>query len=153
MRELLPFAPRDLLALVSDVAAYPRFLPWIKATRVSAHRPLPQGRTFIGEAIVGYKAFRAQFSTHVDVDEVALSVETRLIDGPFQHLTCRWAFAPSESGTLIDLDLHYAFSEPFLANLLAANMDKAVKRLIAAFTTEAARRYPPFQATQIASSV
>jgi coenzyme Q-binding protein COQ10 len=139
--ELMPFAPDDLLALVADVAAYPKFLPWIKATRLSGQKAAPNGRYFIGEAIVGYKAFRAQFSTHVDVDEVAKTVTTRLINGPFRALGCIWAFRASESGTLVDLTLDFEFSEPFLANLLASNMDKAVGKLIKAFTLEAERRY------------
>lgn len=137
----MPFAPDDLLALVSDVAAYPKFLPWIKATRISAPKPMPNGRYFIGEAVVGYKAFRAQFSTHVDVDDVARTVTTRLINGPFRALACVWAFRASQSGTLVDLTLDFEFSEPFLANLLASNMDKAVGKLIKAFTAEAERRY------------
>jgi coenzyme Q-binding protein COQ10 len=139
--ELMPFAPDDLLALVSDVAAYPKFLPWIKATRLSGHKPIPNGRYFIGEAIVGYKAFRGQFSTHVDVDEVARTVTTRLIKGPFRKLGCMWGFRESPSGTLVDLTLDFEFSEPFLAQLLASNMDKAVGKLIKAFTAEAEKRY------------
>ncbi len=141
----MPFAPDDLLALVSDVGAYPKFLPWIKATRISAQKPLSQGRYFIGEAIVGYKAFRAQFSTHVDIDAVARTITTRLIAGPFKKLECIWAFRASPSGTLVDLTLDFEFSEPFLAELLAANMDKAVGRLIKAFTAEAERRYISIQ--------
>jgi coenzyme Q-binding protein COQ10 len=137
----MPFAPSDLVALVADVAAYPKFLPWIKATRLSDQKETSNGRYFIGEAVVGYKAFRAQFSTHVDVDEVAKSVTTRLIKGPFKNLACVWGFRASESGTLVDLTLDFEFSEPFLANLLASNMDKAVGKLIKAFTSEAERRY------------
>jgi coenzyme Q-binding protein COQ10 len=144
--ELMPFAPSDLLALVSDVGAYPRFLPWIKATRLSAHKTLPAGRYFIGEAIVGYKGFRAQFSTHVDIDEQAKTVTTRLIKGPFRALTCQWRFQDSPSGTLVELTLDFEFSEPFLSSLLASNMDKAVSKLIKAFTTEAQRRYPAINA-------
>ncbi len=137
----MPFAPQDLLALVADVGNYPKFLPWIKATRLSGHKPRDNGQYFVGEAVVGYKAFRAQFSTHVDVDEIAKTVTTRLINGPFKSLTCVWAFRPSESGALVDLTLDFEFSEPFLANLLASNMDKAVGKLIKAFTAEAERRY------------
>ena len=139
--ELLPFAPDDLVALVSDVAAYPRFLPWIKATRISAQRERHNGRYFIGEAVVGYKAFRAQFSTHVEVDDIAKTVTTKLINGPFKTLGCVWVFRHSDSGTLIDLTLDFEFSEPFLSQLLASNMDKAVGKLIKAFTAEAERRY------------
>jgi coenzyme Q-binding protein COQ10 len=139
--ELLPFAPDDLLALVGDVSAYPKFLPWIKATRISAFKEVQGGRYFIGEAVIGYKAFRAQFSTHVDIDETARTVSTRLINGPFKRLSCLWAFKPSESGTLVELTLDFEFSEPFLTGLLATNMDKAVNKLIRAFTAEAQKRY------------
>jgi coenzyme Q-binding protein COQ10 len=139
--ELMPFAPSDLVSLVADVNAYPRFLPWIKATRIIKPEARDTGHYFIGEAVVGYKAFRAQFSTHVDVDEQARTVTTRLINGPFKALSCIWEFRPSISGTLVDLTLDFEFSEPFLANLLAANMDKAVGKLIKAFTAEAEKRY------------
>ena len=139
--ELMPFAPVDLLALVSDVPAYSRFLPWVKASRISQLKQTPQGRYFVGEAVVGYKAFRSQFSTHVDVDQTQRTVTTRLIQGPFRSLKCVWGFRPSESGTLVDLSLDFEFSEPFLAELLRANMDKAVSKLIMAFTEEAKRRY------------
>ena len=137
----MPFKPDDLLSLVGDVAAYPRFLPWIKATRIGSIKEQVHSRYFIGEAVVGYKAFRAQFSTHVDVDHIAKTVTTRLINGPFKTLSCVWAFRPSESGTLVDFTLDFEFSEPFLAKLLASNMDKAVGKLIKAFTAEAERRY------------
>lgn len=139
----MPFAPTDLHALVSDVAAYPRFLPWIKATRLSQERPTPNGRYFVGEAIVGYKGFRAQFSTHVQIDTVAQTVATQLIKGPFRTLSCLWEFRPSVSGTLVGLTLEFEFSEPFLSALLASNMDKAVSKLIKAFTEEAQKRYTP----------
>ncbi len=139
--ELMPFAPTDLLALVSDVPAYPNFLPWIKATRISGQKQTATGRYFVGEAVIGYKAFRAQFSTHVDIDEAACTVTTRLINGPFRALTCLWVFRGSPSGTLVDLTLDFEFSEPFLTRLLASNMDKAVGKLIKAFTAEAEKRY------------
>jgi coenzyme Q-binding protein COQ10 len=137
----MPFAPNDLLALVGDVANYPKFLPWIKATRITAAQERAEGQYFVGEAVIGYKAFRAQFSTHVEIDKTARTVSTSLIKGPFKSLACVWAFRDSPSGTLVDLTLDFEFSEPFLAQLLAANMDKAVGKLIKAFTAEAERRY------------
>jgi coenzyme Q-binding protein COQ10 len=136
-RELLPFAPDDLLALVSDVAAYPAFLPWVKAARVTRRKD----DYFVGEAVIGYKAFRTSFSTHVDIDRSARTITTRLISGPFKKLVCSWTFSDSLSGCLVDLSLDFEFSELFLANLLKSNMDKAVGKLILAFTEEAKRRY------------
>jgi coenzyme Q-binding protein COQ10 len=137
----MPFAPDDLLALVSDVAAYPAFLPWVKASRISRRK----GNYFVGEAVIGYKAFRTRFSTQVDIDPDARTITTRLISGPFKKLACRWTFLPSDSGCIVDLHLDFEFSEPFLADLLKSNMDKAVGKLILAFTEEAKRRYAEVQ--------
>ncbi len=139
--ELLAFAPDDLLKLVSDVPAYSSFLPWVKASRISQERPISEGRYFVGEAVIGYKAFRAQFSTHVEVNQAARTIHTKLIQGPFRSLACIWQFRPSQSGTLVDLTLDFEFSEPFLTTLLRANMTKAVSKLITAFTQEAEKRY------------
>jgi coenzyme Q-binding protein COQ10 len=139
--ELLAFAPDDLLKLVSDVPAYSSFLPWVKASRTSQEKQTEAGRYFVGEAVIGYKAFRAQFSTHVEINEVARTIHTKLIQGPFKYLACSWQFRPTQSGTLVDLTLDFEFSEPFLSTLLRANMTKAVSRLIMAFTQEAEKRY------------
>ena len=139
--ELLAFAPDDLLELVSDVPAYSSFLPWVKASRISQEKQTETGRYFVGEAVIGYKAFRARFSTHVEVDEAARIIQTKLIQGPFKSLACIWQFRPTQSGTLVDLALDFEFSEPFLSTLLRSNMTKAVSRLIMAFTLEAEKRY------------
>jgi coenzyme Q-binding protein COQ10 len=139
--ELLAFAPDDLLKLVSDVPAYSSFLPWVKASRICQEKLTDTGRYFVGEAVIGYKAFRAQFSTHVEVDVGARTIQTKLIQGPFKSLACIWQFRPTQSGTLVDLTLDFEFSEPFLSALLQANMKKAVSRLITAFTLEAEKRY------------
>ncbi|GIU65976.1 type II toxin-antitoxin system RatA family toxin [Candidatus Phycosocius spiralis] len=139
--ELLEFAPDDLLKLVSDVPAYSSFLPWIKASRISQEKQTETGRYFVGEAVIGYKAFRAQFSTHVEVNRVARTIQTNLIQGPFKSLTCMWQFMPSQSGTLVDLTLDFEFSELFLSTLLSANLNTAVSRLMIAFTREAEKRY------------
>lgn len=144
-RELVPFAPDDMLALVADVRAYPSFVPWTKAARVWDRRVGPGGEQFKGEVIVGYRAFRARFATTVAVDPRARLIETKLIDGPFQSLSCQWRFAPSPSGCMIDVAIDFQFSERVLQGLLESNMDKAVSRLMEAFTAEAKRRYAPFE--------
>jgi coenzyme Q-binding protein COQ10 len=140
-RELLAFAPDDVLALVGDVRAYPRFLPWMKATRLWDVRETPNGEAFKAEAIVGYKAFRGRFSTTVDIDRTARTVATRLIEGPFRALHCLWRLSPSPSGCMVDVAIDFEFSEPVLQSLLQANMDKAVAKLMQAFTAEAEKRY------------
>lgn len=149
--ELLPFRPEQVFDLVVDVAAYPRFLPWVRAARVSRMQESPEGLAFVGEAVVGFKAFSAGFSTHVLANRAAGTISTGLISGPFRHLDCLWRFNPSPSGALVEVRLDFEFSEPVLTGLLSANMQRAVKRLIEAFTAEAERRYQCAGATGPAS--
>jgi coenzyme Q-binding protein COQ10 len=142
--ELAPFSPGQMQALVADVDSYPRFLPFVKAARTWNRRAGPGGpdhSLFHGELLVGFKAFRGQFATTVEVLPDPLEIRTRLIRGPFRQLACVWGFRDSPSGCLIEVALDFEFSEPFLASLLRSSMDRAVRSLIEAFTQEAARRY------------
>lgn len=142
--ELAPYPPERMQALVADVAHYPRFVPFVKAARVWQRRTGAQGpdhHLFNGELLVGFQAFRGQFATSVEVLPDPREVRTRLIRGPFRALECVWGFRPTASGCLIDVRIDFAFSEPLLAGLLRSSMDRAVARLVEAFTEEAGRRY------------
>jgi hypothetical protein len=91
-------------ALVADVPAYPRFLPWVKAARVWGRKTDPDGVDghvhFNGELVVGFQAFRGQFATTVEVVPGPRQIRTRLLRGPFRQLACIWAFRDSDSGCL-----------------------------------------------------
>jgi coenzyme Q-binding protein COQ10 len=140
--ELAPFTAAQMQALVADVASYPRFVPWTKAARIWGRRESGAGRDdFSAEVIVGYKAFRARFATSVAVDTGGQTIATALIEGPFKALMCLWRFADSPGGCLIEVAIDFEFSERVLQSLLEANMDKAVTRLMEAFTAEAKKRY------------
>jgi coenzyme Q-binding protein COQ10 len=160
--KLVPFSPQDMHALVADVASYPRFLPWVKAARLWDHQAEGTIAHFKGELLVGFKTFRAPFATTVASDPVAMTIETRLIRGPFRTLTCQWEFsgkndaepeksewrdvaqkrhADLDTASQIRVVIDYEFSDPLLRLLLSSNINKAVERLVGAFTTEAERRY------------
>jgi coenzyme Q-binding protein COQ10 len=140
--KLVGFDPESMHALVGDVATYPRFLPWVKAARLWDHTTLEAGQThFKAEVLVGFKAFRAPFATTVDSDPNAFTIHTHLIRGPFKQLECRWSFTGAPGACLVAVQIDYQFSDRLLQALLGANIDKAVAKLVAAFTAEAERRY------------
>jgi coenzyme Q-binding protein COQ10 len=139
--KLVPFSPQDMHGLVADVASYPRFLPWVKAARLWDHQTLGPVSHFKGELLVGFKTFRAPFATSVASDASALTIETRLIRGPFRTLTCQWEFSGIENACQVRVVIDYEFSDPVLRLLLSSNVNKAVERLVGAFTAEAERRY------------
>ena len=145
--QLVGFAPVDMHALVADVASYPRFLPWVKAARLWDRSAEASGTShFKAEVLVGFKAFRAPFATTVEIDPARLTIDTALIRGPFKVLQCRWHFSGIPGACQVAVGIDYQFSDPVLQALLGANIDKAVSRLVAAFTAEAERRYKAAEA-------
>jgi coenzyme Q-binding protein COQ10 len=146
--QLVGFDPADMHALVADVASYPRFLPWVKAARLWDRQDDGTGASrFKAEVLVGFKAFRAPFATTVETDPQRLTIATALIRGPFKVLECQWRFSGIPGACQVAVAIDYQFSDPILQALLGANIDKAVSRLVSAFTAEAERRYKAAQAS------
>ncbi len=140
----LPYAPTELFDLVGDVERYPLFLPWVSRLTTSNRRE--DGNdivVFDAEAHVGFSFVRERFSTRVALNRPALAIDVNLIDGPFRRLENHWRFAPTPHGTALTFEIDYEFKSPVLSALLAANMGRAVRRLIASFEQRARRLYGP----------
>ncbi len=146
--KIIGFSTKQLLDLVGDVKNYDRFLPWCKAVKIYTGTE----ENFDAELLIGYKNFRVPFSSNVQIDAINNIIKTRLIKnrskgfGLFtnvaKHLNCIWAFKPIDENTSeINILIDYEFADPILGALLNANINKASKRLIEAFETEAKNRY------------
>ena len=139
----MPHAPENLFDLVSDIRRYPEFIRWIQSMRVSAERADGTVSRCIGEARVGFSGLTESFATTVAADAQTKRIETRLVRGPFRRLENNWHFIKQPDGsTRVDFTIDYQFKNPILQALLSANFDRAVNALIAAFLSEADRRYP-----------
>lgn len=134
--------PDNLLSLVSDIARYPEFIPWIKAMRVSNERKDAAEEFKLGEAVVGFKGFTERFATNVKTNFNDKTVSVNLVRGPFKKLVNAWTFSKLENGSSrIEFHIDYEFSNPILRMLASSNTEAVVQRVIAAFVTEADRRY------------
>jgi coenzyme Q-binding protein COQ10 len=139
----VPYRPADCFQLVSDIAAYPGFIKWITAMRVSGLRVIGPGvMECQGEAMVGFKGFTERFTTHVVADEPAARVTASLVRGPFRKLFAEWRiFETVGGGADICLEIDYEFRNPVIGFLAAANHDVAVSRILQAFLAEARKRF------------
>jgi coenzyme Q-binding protein COQ10 len=144
LERILPYAPDDLFALVGDVGRYPEFVPWLTRMRVSNPQVLGEGIDSVdAEATVSFAFLTERFSTRVVRNAPAHEVRATLIRGPFRALDNRWRFQPHPTGTTIDFYIDFAFSSKLLDALLAANMSRAVDRLIGCFDDRARVLFGP----------
>ena len=134
---VLPYTPEQVYALVADVEKYPEFLPWCVACRV---RKRESPKSFVSDLAVGFKMVREQFTSRVTLDPPH-GITIEYLNGPFEHLRNSWKFAAVPGGTSVDFFLSFEFRSKLLQSLIGVLFKEAVKRMVAAFETRAARLY------------
>jgi coenzyme Q-binding protein COQ10 len=142
--KVLPYTPEQLMALVGDVRAYPEFVPWLTHMRVWNETALSPGVTSLdAEAAVGFAFLKEKFATRVLRDAGRAEIVVSLLYGPFNRLRNHWRFSPYPEGAQLQFDIDFEFKSRLLDGLLAANMDRAVTRLMECFEARAQKLYGP----------
>jgi ribosome-associated toxin RatA of RatAB toxin-antitoxin module len=120
-------------ALVEDVEAYPRFLPWCRAARV-----LERGAGGTRASLtVGLRGLRQSFTT-LNQSQPGRSIDMRLVEGPFRRFDADWRFVPlSPDACRIEFSLAYEFSRRSLGRLLAPLFDGIADSMVEAFVRRA----------------
>lgn len=133
----LPYSPEQMFDLVTDVAAYPKFLPWISAMRLKSDSETET----VADMIVGFKGLRETFTSRVQKTRPE-AVTVDYVDGPLKHLTNQWRFrADGQGGVLVDFAVDFAFKNRMFEMLAGQMFDKALRKMIGAFEARAAELY------------
>jgi ribosome-associated toxin RatA of RatAB toxin-antitoxin module len=137
---LIWYHPAEMFALVTDVPAYPQFLPWCDHSAVVTHDD--QGMT--AEIGISFGGIRQVFTTrnlHTPPREVAM----QLVNGPFSRLDGRWRFVTLGDGShracRVELELNYGFDNVTLGRLVGPVFDRIAGSLVDAFVKRAEQVY------------
>ncbi|NKJ42002.1 MULTISPECIES: type II toxin-antitoxin system RatA family toxin [unclassified Novosphingobium] len=139
----LQWSPEQMFDLVADVRRYPEFLPWVVATRIKTDSETEM----VADMLVGFNALREKFTSRVR--KVApdqahnARIEVEYLDGPMKSLSNTWAFRPGEDGTgcVIDFNVDFTFRNALFEKLAGQYLDRAFRKMVAAFETRAAKLY------------
>jgi coenzyme Q-binding protein COQ10 len=144
----LPYTPEQMYALVSDVAAYPRFLPWVTAVRVRSDSETEM----LADMIVGFKGLRETFTSRVAKARPG-HVHVDYVDGPLKYLTNDWRFRDDGAGgALVEFEVDFAFKNQLFEMLAGQMFHRALRKMIGAFETRAAELYAPKSSGSSSSS-
>lgn len=133
---LIWYSAEEMFGLVTDVQAYPEFLPWCdRAAVLERHE---DGMTAqVGIALGGLRQSFTTRNHHVPGRQVDMA----LVDGPFSRLEGHWRFTPVGEGTeracRVELTMDYAFRSATLAALVGPVFDKIAASLVEAFVKRA----------------
>lgn len=129
----VPFTAEQMYALVNDVAAYPKFLPWCDSARVL------RVDEFEMDARIGMKlgAFHKSFATR-NRNQPGKKIDVSLIDGPFKSLHGYWSFHDQpEGGAIVRLNMQFEFANRLVELAIGSVFREIVRNLIHAFEQRA----------------
>ncbi len=135
-QQLSPYSPQQLFDLVADIEKYPVFLPWCRAARI-----LERGNNeFLGELVISFAHITESYTSRVTINEPH-SIDVVMVKGPFEYLTNKWKFTPTENGTRIDLALDFKFRSRLLEKLIGSLFAKATHKMAGSFKKRADELY------------
>lgn len=135
-KRVLPYTAQQMFDLVADVARYPEFLPWCRA---SAVEPLDE-RRFKADLTVGTKTFRDSFTSFVTLDPTrAITVEYG--GGPLAFLHNDWHFIAAPGGCEVTFLVDFKMKSRLLGAMMDLFFEAAFGRMVAAFEARAKELY------------
>lgn len=136
-RSALVWHPADrMFALVSDIPAYPLFLPWCSAAEV--HDVSPE--QVLASIEVAKGGVRHRFTTRNVMTSNQIDID--LVEGPFQSLHGRWLFEPLDvNASKVILKLDFEFSGRLASMAFGPIFSQAANSLVDAFCRRADQVY------------
>jgi coenzyme Q-binding protein COQ10 len=136
----VPYTADQMYALVADVGAYPKFLPWNAAARIRSKVPGVDGSEVMeADLVISFKVFRERFGSRVTLWPEARRIETEYLDGPFRKMVSEWQFRDrAEGGSEIEFFVDFEFRNAILQGIIGVVFNDAMQRVVRAFERRAA---------------
>jgi len=134
---LILYSAAEMYALVSDIEAYPDFLPWCRSTQILS-RSEDEVRAVI-EMVKG--RVHKSFST-INRMQHHKMIDIRLLEGPFRRLEGYWRFDPLRAdASKVSLDMEFEFASPLLRMAVEPVFKQIANSLVDAFCKRAVDLY------------
>lgn len=134
---LVAYTPAEMFALVSDIEAYPQFLPWCTTARVLWR----DGDELKASIEMAKGSLQKSFTTH-NRQQSDKMIEMRLVDGPFKRLEGYWRFDPlGDRACKVSLDLEFEFATRMLSLMIGPMFSQIANTLVDAFQQRAVQVY------------
>lgn len=135
---LVPYTSSEMFALVDDVEAYPRFLPWCDEARVESR----SDDVLVATLGVHLGPLHKRFTTRNTRAGVE-AIEMELVGGPFRHLQGGWRFRELTEGCEVSLALEFEFENRLTNRMFGMLFEQTVNSLVDAFARRARELYGP----------
>jgi len=137
----LPYTAQQMYDLVSDVASYPKFLPWTAAARIKTTQDNGDHTVMDADLVISFKVFRERFTSRVTLWPADQKIDTEYLDGPFKYMKSNWAFRDVEGGCEVSFFVDFEFRNAVLQKIIGVVFNEAMQRVVKAFEKRANTLY------------
>lgn len=136
----VPHLPERMFDLVSDLEAYPRFLPNVSGMQVKRDNGAP-GDVRFAKMTLRFGPVTQAYTSRVIADPGTRTITAKAVDGPFSYLDSRWTFEPEGQGTRVRFDIDFQISNPLIRAVAEPAFAHKQEEIIEAFVAEADKRF------------
>jgi coenzyme Q-binding protein COQ10 len=133
----MPHLPERMFDLVSDLEAYPRFIPNCRAMEVRRDG----NEVVFATMTIGFGPVTQAYTSKVVADRSTLTIGADAVDGPFAYLNSKWTFEAEGEGTRVRFAIDFKISNPLIAAVAEPAFMAKQEEIIDAFAEEADRRF------------
>lgn len=135
---LVHYSPAEMYTLVNDVAAYPKFLPWCKSSKVTS----ASDKEMTASVEIARGALKKSFTTKNTLHKNK-KILIALVDGPFKTLHGAWTFHPlkRDGACKIELDMEFQFDSGLVSIAARPVFTQIANSLVDAFSKRAVEVY------------
>jgi len=120
--------PLSVFRVAREVEKFPDFMPDVKEVSVIERRDDGFSRTsWTARARVASINKNIKWIEDEWWDENSLSSKFELVEGDYKHYRGDWKFEPSDSGTLVTLNIDFDLGLPLIGPLIVKLLDKLVQ--------------------------
>lgn len=132
----VPYSPKQMYDLVSDVARYPEFLPWCSHLEVLHADAISQKAKMILHKGPVRQTLITE-NTLIPHESIAI----HMVEGPFKHYRGLWLFKPHQQGASIAYTMDFSCTNPWLDAIVGKAFEGMADQMVARFKERAEQVY------------
>lgn len=134
---LVKYSAHAMYDIVTDIEAYPEFLPWCTGSRIISRKD----NIVEAELQIAKGGFKNSFATR-NINDEGGRITVSLLDGPFSSLDGVWNFMPlREDASKISLDLEFEINGVLANFAFGAVFNQICNTMVSSFTGRAKQIY------------
>ena len=131
--KFLPYTAQQMYDLVSDVANYPKFLPWTAAARIRSTSDQGDHLEMLADLVISFKVFRETFGSRVLLWPEIKKIDTAYLDGPFKYMESQWQFTEADNGCNVSFEVDFQFKNKLLQGAAGLFFQEAMHQVVRSF--------------------